>query len=217
MHSETPQVIGTLLAVPPAPPWFVERDALAGVLDTAAGSRLCFVRAPAGYGKTTLVADWARRARAAGGRVSWLSLGELHDDPRTLLRYVVAALRTSWGPIGEATLTLLNTNLPVGPSSLVTTLVNEMAALSEATWLVLDAGIGQNSISQAKLFHEALGVDGLIMTKLDGTSKGGVLLNITDTMGLPVKYIGVGESPDDLQPFNASDFVDALLSRDSEN
>ncbi|QPJ60428.1 MAG: signal recognition particle-docking protein FtsY [Candidatus Nitronauta litoralis] len=86
-----------------------------------------------------------------------------------------------------------------------------------ATWLVLDAGIGQNSISQAKLFHEALGVDGLIMTKLDGTSKGGVLLNITDTMGLPVKFIGVGEGADDLQPFNASEFVDALLSRDSEN
>ncbi len=91
-----------------------------------------------------------------------------------------------------------------------------MEGAPHATWLVLDAGIGQNSISQAKLFHEALGVDGLIMTKLDGTSKGGVLLNITDTMGLPVKYIGVGESPDDLQPFDASAFVDALLSRDSE-
>ncbi len=82
-----------------------------------------------------------------------------------------------------------------------------------ATWLVLDAGIGQNSISQAKLFHEALNVDGLIMTKLDGTSKGGVLLNITDTLGLPVRYIGVGEKPEDLQAFNAKDFVEALLDR----
>ncbi len=156
MHSETPQVIGTLLAVPPAPPWFVERDALAGVLATAAGSRLCFVRAPAGYGKTTLVADWARRTRAAGGRVSWLSLGELHDDPRTLLRYVVAALRTSWGPIGEATLTLLNTNLPVGASSLVTTLVNEMAALSETTWLVLDDVHGLRHADALQVLQELL-------------------------------------------------------------
>jgi len=80
------------------------------------------------------------------------------------------------------------------------------------TLLVLDGSIGQNSISQARLFHEALDISGLVMTKLDGTSKGGVLINIAQEMKLPIRYIGVGEKVDDLQPFNATDFVEALFS-----
>ena len=106
-----------------------------------------------------------------------------------------------------------NTNLMEELRKIKRVIGKVMEGAPHATWLVLDAGIGQNSISQAKLFHEALQVDGLIMTKLDGTAKGGVLLNITDTMGLPVRYIGVGEQPEDLQPFNARDFVDALLAK----
>ncbi|MFQ5444937.1 MAG: signal recognition particle-docking protein FtsY, partial [Nitrospinales bacterium] len=81
------------------------------------------------------------------------------------------------------------------------------------TLLVLDASIGQNSISQARLFHEGLSIDGLVMTKLDGTSKGGVLLNITRELKLPVRYIGIGEKDDDLQEFNARDFVQALFEK----
>ena len=79
------------------------------------------------------------------------------------------------------------------------------------TLLVLDATIGQNSISQAKLFHEALDIDGLIMTKLDGSSKGGVLLNISQEMNLPVRFIGIGEKPEDLREFQADEFVRALF------
>lgn len=81
------------------------------------------------------------------------------------------------------------------------------------TLLVLDSTIGQNSVSQAKLFHEALTVDGLVMTKLDGTSKGGVLLNITRELKLPVRFIGIGEQDDDLQKFDAKDFVRALFEK----
>ena len=80
------------------------------------------------------------------------------------------------------------------------------------TLLVLDATIGQNSVSQAKLFHEAIEIDGLVMTKLDGTSKGGVLLNITRELKLPVRYIGIGEKVDDLQEFDAHTFVEALFA-----
>jgi fused signal recognition particle receptor len=80
------------------------------------------------------------------------------------------------------------------------------------TLLVLDATIGQNSVSQAKLFHEAMEIDGLVMTKLDGTSKGGVLLNITRELKLPVRYIGIGEKADDLQEFDPSTFVEALFA-----
>ncbi len=79
------------------------------------------------------------------------------------------------------------------------------------TILVLDATIGQNSLSQAKLFHEGLQVDSLIMTKLDGTAKGGVLLNLSREMKLPIRYIGVGEKLEDLQEFDAKMFVEALF------
>ena len=79
------------------------------------------------------------------------------------------------------------------------------------TLLVLDATIGQNSIAQARLFNEALEVDGLVMTKLDGTAKGGVLFNITDDLKLPIRFVGVGEKPEDLQEFNPETFVEALI------
>ncbi len=79
------------------------------------------------------------------------------------------------------------------------------------TLLVLDGTIGQNSISQARLFNEALTVDGLIMTKLDGTAKGGVLFNVTDELELPIRFVGVGEKPEDLQEFVPEKFVEVLI------
>ena len=79
------------------------------------------------------------------------------------------------------------------------------------TLLVLDASIGQNSLSQARLFNEALDVDGLVMTKLDGSAKGGVLFNIARELKVPIRFIGIGEKVDDLQPFNPTAFVDVLF------
>ncbi|MGQ9652803.1 MAG: signal recognition particle-docking protein FtsY [Thermodesulfobacteriota bacterium] len=77
--------------------------------------------------------------------------------------------------------------------------------------LVLDATTGQNAISQAKMFHEAVGVTGIAMTKLDGTAKGGILVAIASELDIPIRYIGVGEKLDDLQEFHARDFVEALF------
>jgi fused signal recognition particle receptor len=77
--------------------------------------------------------------------------------------------------------------------------------------LVLDATTGQNAISQAKLFHEAVGVDAIALTKLDGTAKGGVIVAICDELKLPVKFIGIGEKVDDLRRFDARAFVEALF------
>lgn len=77
--------------------------------------------------------------------------------------------------------------------------------------LVLDATIGQNAMAQAKQFHEALGLTGLVMTKLDGTAKGGVIVSIVNELKLPVKLIGVGEKLPDLQPFDAATFTEALF------
>ena len=79
------------------------------------------------------------------------------------------------------------------------------------TLLVLDATLGQNSISQANHFHEALELDGLVMTKLDGTAKGGVLLNLSGELKLPIHFIGMGEKAEDLQAFDSKKFVDALI------
>lgn len=78
-------------------------------------------------------------------------------------------------------------------------------------WLVMDATVGQNGINQAKAFHEAVGLTGVIVTKLDGTAKGGVLVPIVRALGVPIKFIGVGEGPEDLQPFDAGAYAEALL------
>lgn len=77
--------------------------------------------------------------------------------------------------------------------------------------LVLDAGIGQNSLNQAKKFHDALSVTGITLTKLDGTAKGGIIFNIVKTLKLPIRFVGVGEGIEDLQVFNAEEFVHALF------
>jgi len=78
--------------------------------------------------------------------------------------------------------------------------------------LVLDATTGQNGLNQAREFHEALGITGLVLTKLDGSAKGGVVLAITDTLGLPIRWLGVGEGLEDLVPFEAGEFSRALVT-----
>ena len=80
--------------------------------------------------------------------------------------------------------------------------------------LTLDAGTGQNALSQAKLFSEAVGLTGITLTKLDGTAKGGVIFAVADKFQIPIRYIGVGEGIDDLRPFVANDFIEALFSRE---
>jgi len=80
--------------------------------------------------------------------------------------------------------------------------------------LTIDASTGQNAISQAKLFNEAVGLTGITLTKLDGTAKGGVIFSVADQFGIPIRYIGVGEGIEDLRPFKAEDFIEALFARE---
>ncbi|MFZ5274035.1 signal recognition particle-docking protein FtsY [Enterobacter asburiae] len=80
--------------------------------------------------------------------------------------------------------------------------------------LTIDASTGQNAISQAKLFNEAVGLTGIALTKLDGTAKGGVIFSVADQFGIPIRYIGVGERIEDLRPFKADDFIEALFARE---
>ena len=85
------------------------------------------------------------------------------------------------------------------------------------TLLVLDATTGQNAVNQARDFKEVADITGIVLTKLDGTARGGVVLSIMDGLSIPVKFIGVGEQIDDLQPFNASDFASALFEKSEKN
>lgn len=89
----------------------------------------------------------------------------------------------------------------------------ELPVAAKEKLLVLDATTGQNAVNQAEQFREATGITGIVLTKLDGTAKGGVVLAIKDGLGIPVKYIGVGEQIDDLQPFNSDDFAKALFAK----
>ena len=85
------------------------------------------------------------------------------------------------------------------------------------TMLVIDAGTGQNAVNQAQMFHQAVNLTGLTLTKLDGTAKGGILFALAKKVGVPIRYIGVGEGIDDLRPFDADDFINALLAKDDED
>ena len=88
---------------------------------------------------------------------------------------------------------------------------------AKETLLVLDATTGQNGLQQAKVFRETAGLTGIILTKLDGTAKGGICVAIAQELGVPVKYVGLGEGIDDLQPFHAQDFVRALFEPTEES
>jgi fused signal recognition particle receptor len=92
-------------------------------------------------------------------------------------------------------------------------IAREQPGAPHETLLVLDATTGQNGLQQAKVFKEATDIDGIVLTKLDGTAKGGVIISIQEELGVPVRYIGVGEDIDDLQPFEAGRFVEALFEK----
>ena len=90
-------------------------------------------------------------------------------------------------------------------------MAKQLPGAPHETLLVLDATTGMNALTQAREFHKAVPLTGLVVTKLDGTSKGGMVVAIQSELGLPVKFIGLGEKPDDLQPFDAKQFAQALF------
>lgn len=88
------------------------------------------------------------------------------------------------------------------------------ASAPHETLLVLDSGTGQNALSQARSFNDAIGINGIVLSKLDGTAKGGIVFSIAEKMKLPIRFIGVGETAEDLREFNADEFTKALLARE---
>jgi fused signal recognition particle receptor len=108
------------------------------------------------------------------------------------------------------------TNLMTEMDKIARTAGKAMNGAPHETFLVIDATNGQNALAQAQEFKATLSLTGVVLTKLDGTAKGGVVLGIAEELGLPVRFVGLGERPDDLHEFSPADFVDALLGGESE-
>ena len=154
--------------------------------------------------------EWCRRAG-----VSMIG-GQSGADPGSVVYDAVAAARAR-----DADILLVDTagrlhnkkNLMNELGKLYRILEKEYPEAMVETLLVLDGSTGQNALMQAREFSEVAPVSGLVITKLDGTAKGGIAIAVSSELGIPVKYIGVGESIDDLQRFNADEFVDALFDQ----
>lgn len=155
------------------------------------------------------LAEWAKRADVE------LVSGQEGADPASVIYDAVAAAKSR-----NADVLLCDTagrlhnkkNLMEELKKIDRILTKEFPQAYRETLVVLDGTTGQNALAQAKQFAEAADVTGIILTKLDGTAKGGIAVAIQSELGFPVKYIGVGETIDDLQKFNATDFVKALFN-----
>ena len=153
--------------------------------------------------------EWANRSQAE------LIGGQEGSDPASVVFDAVAAAKAR-----HADVLMIDTagrlhnkkNLMAELNKLFRILEREFPEARREVLLVLDATTGQNALMQAKLFAESAPITGIVLTKLDGTAKGGVVIAIASELGIPVKYIGVGEQIDDLQPFNPDAFADALFS-----
>jgi len=191
-----------------------------------------------GSGKTTTIGKLAARYHAAGQRVVmgagdtfraaaveqlevWgqrvgceVVKGQPGSDPAAVaFDTVKAALARGCDVAIIDTAGRLQTKAPLIEElrKIVRVIGRDVPGAPHEVLLVLDANTGQNAISQARIFTEAAGVTGLVLTKLDGTAKGGVLVGLADEFGIPVRYIGVGETLDDLRDFDAEEFVGALF------
>lgn len=191
-----------------------------------------------GSGKTTTIGKLAARYRAAGRRVvlgagdtfraaaieqleAWgeragceVIAGKPGGDPSAVAFDTVRAALARGADVAICdTAGRLQTKQPLVDElrKIVRVLGREIPGAPHESLLVLDANTGQNAISQARVFTEAGQVTGFVLTKLDGTAKGGVLIGLADEFGIPVKFVGVGEQVDDLRDFSAEEFVDALF------
>ncbi len=155
------------------------------------------------------LAEWAERAGAD------LVRGEEGSDPGAVAFDAVEAARARGADVvivDTAGRLHTQTNLMDELTKVRRVITKQMPGAPHETLLSIDATTGQNGLRQAKIFAEAAEVDGVVLTKLDGTAKGGIVLAIADELGIPVKLIGTGETLEDLRPFDPTDFANALLS-----
>jgi fused signal recognition particle receptor len=215
-------------------------DDVAGSLAlAAAGPTVILVTGVNGSGKTTSIAKLARRFTSAGRRVvlgagdtfraaavEQLSMwagrlgaeivrGEPGCDPASVAHRAVArAIEGGFDVCIIDTAGRLQTqqNLMQELGKIRRVIAKQIPEAPHETLLVIDATAGQNALSQARGFKEAAGCTGIVLAKLDGSARGGVIVPVAEQFGLPVKFVGVGESADDLEPFSPDTFLEALLS-----
>jgi fused signal recognition particle receptor len=210
-------------------------------LAAAAAPHVVLVLGVNGSGKTTTIGKLAARHAAEGRRVVlgagdtfraaaieqleiWgervgceVVKGVAGGDPAAVAFDTVKAAKARQADVAIIdTAGRLQTKAPLVEElrKIVRVIGRECPGAPHETLLVLDANTGQNAISQARVFTEAAGVTGLVLTKLDGTAKGGVLVGLADEFGIPVRWVGVGEGVEDLRPFHAEEFVAALFAAD---
>ena len=210
----------------------------AGLATAASGPTVILVTGVNGSGKTTSIAKLAHRLTKQGKRVvlgagdtfraaaveqlsMWASRlgaeivrGEAGCDPASVAHRAVArAIEGGFDICIIDTAGRLQTqaNLMQELAKIRRVIARQIPDAPHETLLVIDATAGQNALSQAKGFKEAAGCTGIVLAKLDGSARGGVIVPVTEQFGLPVKFVGLGESPDDLEPFDPEQFVAALL------
>jgi len=155
------------------------------------------------------LAEWADRSGAE------LVRGEEGADPGSVAFDAVEAARARGADVvivDTAGRLHTQTDLMDELAKVRRVIAKQLPGAPHETLLSIDATTGQNGLRQAKIFAEAAEVDGVVLTKLDGTAKGGIVLAIADELGIPVKLIGVGETLEDLRPFDPTDFANALLA-----
>ncbi len=192
-----------------------------GVGKTTSIGKICYILKQQGK-KVMMVAGDTFRAAAIDQLEIWakragvdiIQHGEGADPSAVVYDAIMAAKARNFDVVVCDTAGRLHTkkNLMEELKKIIRIIKRELPDADMETLLVLDATTGQNAVSQAKNFTEASGVTGLVLTKLDGTAKGGIVVSIKAELNIPVKFIGVGEHIDDLQQFNPDEFVDALFS-----
>ena len=215
------------------------RPAEAGLATAATGPTVILVTGVNGSGKTTSIAKLARLFTRAGKRVvlgagdtfraaaveqlaMWadrigaeIVRGDTGSDPASVAHRAVArALEGGFDVCIVDTAGRLQTqsNLMQELGKIRRVIAKQIPDAPHETLLVIDATAGQNALSQAKGFKDAAGCTGIVLAKLDGSARGGVIVPVAEQFGLPVKFVGLGEGADDLEPFAPDQFLDALLS-----
>lgn len=214
-----------VLAAPPAPepsqrPWVILVVGVNGVGKTTTIGKLAALHAARGR-RILLVAGDTFRAAAIDQLGVWAERTQSEvvrhtpgaDPSAVVFDGMKAALARGVDVVLVDTAGRLHTRAPLMDElrKVRRVIEREIPGAPHETLLVVDATTGQNAVSQAKSFTEAVAIDGLILTKLDGTARGGVVIALRHELGVPVRYVGVGEAMDDLRPFDASEFAGALF------
>jgi len=208
------------LTIPKGQPFIIMTIGVNGSGKTTTIGKLASSLKSSGHEVMLVAADTFRAAAIEqlevwGSRVGAPVIKQkMNADPAAVVFDAVAKIKVGYSGVvivDTAGRLHTRTNLMEELKKIKRIINKELPAVSQEILLVLDATTGQNAVNQAKIFKEEIGATGIVLTKLDGTSKGGVVIRIASELALPVRYIGVGEGLDDLRVFDSRDFTKALL------